>query len=79
MDHCYVRFQTCSEISSVNFCSVVQLQVLPGGEYFLAVGTGVAVVLDTLVDDLDVSVQVTFLAEHFVTLRTCRRFVNLDV
>ena len=52
---------------------------LPCCKYFVAVWTWVTVIFDPLVYDLDVSVQMTFLTEHFVTLRTGGWLVNLDV
>ena len=58
---------------------LVSFNSSPCCKYFIAVRTGVAVVLDALVDDLDVPVQVPLLAEHLVTLRTRGRLVDLDV
>lgn len=57
----------------------VRLQTGSGSEYFAAVGTGVAVVLDTVMDNLDVPIQVPFFAEHFAALGTGGWFMDLDV
>ena len=52
---------------------------LPRGEDFTTVRTRVTVVLNTLMNDLDVSVQVPLLAEDLVALRTGGWLVDLDV
>ena len=51
----------------------------PRCKYFVAVRTRIAVVLDALVDDLDVSVEMSLLAEHFLTNWTRGWLVNLYV
>ena len=51
----------------------------PRSEDLPAVGAGITVVLDSLVNDLDVTVQMSFLTEHFMTFRTGCWFVYLDV
>ena len=53
--------------------------ISPRCKYFVTVRTGIAVVLDALVDNLDVPVQMSLLTEHFMTFRTGCRFVYLDV
>ena len=63
--------------------STVQYKIVlcssPRSEDFTTVRTGITVVFNSLVYDLDVPVQVTLLAEHFMTLRAGCRLVYLDV
>ena len=51
----------------------------PRCKYFVAVGAGVAVVFDALVDDLDVPVQMALLAKHLLAYGTRGWFVDLNV
>ena len=81
MDHSYMRFQTGSRRHHNYFSNICFIMFFfsPRCKYFVAVRTRVAVVLDALVDDLDVSVEMSLLAEHFVTNWTRGWLVNLYV
>ena len=87
MYHGDVRLQTGPEYHNiiqriVQYSTVQYIIVLyssPRSEDFTTVRTGITVVFNSLVYDLDVPVQVTLLAEHFMTLRAGCRLVYLDV
>ena len=53
--------------------------ILPSCEDLATIRTRVAEVFNALVDYLDMAVKVTFLAEDFIALGTCRGLVDLDV
>ena len=76
--HGDMRLQAGPEQTSLNF-SYFSRHFLPRGEDFTAVRTRVTVVLYTLMNDLDVSVQVPLLAEDLVALGTGGWLVDLDV
>ena len=52
---------------------------LPCGEHLATIGAWIAEVFNALVDDLDVTVKVAFLAEYLIALGTRGRLVDLDV
>ena len=52
---------------------------LPGSKHFATVGARVAEVFNALVDYLDVTIKVAFLAEYLIALRTSGWLVDLDV
>ena len=53
--------------------------MLPCSKHFAAVGARITEVFNALVDYLDVTVEVAFLAEYLIALRTCGWLVDLDV
>ena len=76
--HGDMRLQAGPEQTSLNF-SYFYRHFLPRGENFTAVRTRVTVVLNTLMNDLDVPVQVPLLAKDLVALGTGGWLVDLDV
>ena len=77
MNHGYVRFQAGS--GRHFFKKKISFDSSPCCKYFVAVRTRITVVLDAFVDDLYVPVEMTLLAEHFVTYWTRGWLVDLDV
>ena len=79
MDHCNVRLETSPEQDMVKNRIIKSSLSSPRSEDLPAVGTGITVILDALVNDLNVTVQVSLLTEHFMTFRTGCWFMYLNV